>query len=197
MFTGIIQTIASIEACEMTSSDARFRLRVTDGFLDQAKPGDSIAVNGACLTVVELTETSFMVDVSAETLSCTTLAERVEKDQVNLEKALAFGDRLDGHLVTGHVDTTSTLQQKWAEGASVRMRFALPGQISQLVAEKGSIAIDGVSLTVNHCDDECFEVNIIPHTLEHTTLGQLTIGKRVNLEIDLMARYAARILGKK
>ena len=193
MFTGIVQDVGRVLAVENRARDCRLRFSVRDGFLDDCRNGDSIAVSGACLTVIEHDARTFAADVSAETLECTTMASWQADTGVNLERALALGDRLDGHLVTGHVDTTTVLLDRRTDGTSLRLRFRLPEAYRHLVAAKGSVALDGVSLTVNACDTDSFSVNIIPHTMQNTTLGSLETGHRVNLEIDLMARYAARL----
>ncbi len=196
MFTGIIESIGQIDQIEDHGADCRLRIQAATGFLDDAKLGDSIAINGACMTVTRFEPTRFEVDVSAESLSCTTLGGLKAGDAVNLERALALGDRLGGHLVTGHVDATVNLRNRRQEGESWVMSFGLPAGLESMIATKGSVALDGISLTVNHVDEEALWVNIIPRTFEQTTLGQRAEGDRVNLEVDLMARYAARLLDR-
>ncbi len=197
MFTGIIQEVAHVAEIENREHDSRFRFTVSDRFLDGCRNGDSISVSGACLTVIDHDGNSFAADVSAETLACTNMATLEPGSRVNMEHALALGDRLDGHLVTGHVDATSELLHRQPDGTSMRLRFSLPPELAHLVAAKGSVALDGVSLTVNDCDDDSFGVNIIPYTMQQTTLGGLETGSRVNIEIDLMARYAARLADRR
>ena len=202
MFTGIITAIGKIETVEAlskNSGDRRLRVHVAEGLdLEATAIGDSIAVSGVCLTVTRIDKQVFQVDVSNESLACTTLGEKQAGDSVNLEAALRAGDPLGGHLVSGHVDTVGQLLQTSADDSSTRMVFSLPASLAALVAAKGSITIEGVSLTVNSVetivDEETFSVNLIPHTLEQTSLGQLHPGDNVNLEIDMLARYIARQL---
>ena len=191
MFTGIIQAIGHIHRFEAKGPDAR--LDIDAGGLDLAdvQLGDSIAVNGVCLTVVALAPGHFSVDVSAETLSCT--AGFVPAAEVNLEKALRLADRLGGHLVSGHVDGVGTVMLFDPVGASTLLEIEAPRELARHIARKGSITVQGVSLTVNRVDGQSFAVNLIPHTLEQTTLKHLQPGTRVNLEVDLMARYAERL----
>lgn len=158
--------------------------------------GASIACSGACLTVVEKAAGAFAVDVSAETLSKTTLGGWREGTAVNLERPLKIGDELGGHLVSGHVDGVAEVIERRPEGDSIRFAFRLPPALAPYVAAKGSVALDGVSLTVNEVASETFGVNVIPHTAEVTTFGGLQPGDRVNVEIDLLARYLARLIGK-
>jgi len=182
MFTGIVQAVGRIVRVAP--------LEVECGALDlsDVAVGDSICVQGVCLTVTALRGKSFVADVSAETLRVTTGLER--PGAVNLEKSLALGDRLGGHLVTGHVDGVGEVVRR--EGGVVA--FRLPAALKKYVARKGSVCIDGVSLTVNQAEGDLFEVNLIPHTLEVTTLGRLAAGSRVNVEVDLVARYVERML---
>ena len=194
MFTGIIQAIGKIAALERRDGDAR--LRVASGKLDLAdvKLGDSIAVGGVCLTVVELSAKDFTVDVSGETLACTTLGNLKPGATVNLEKALLPTTRLGGHMVSGHVDGVGKVLDRRQDARSVRFRIAVPRELGKYIAEKGSVCINGVSLTVNAVCDAEFEVNIVPHTLAATTLGELAAGDAVNIEVDLLARYLERLL---
>lgn len=164
--------------------------------LDEIPAGASIACSGACLTVVDKGKDWFAADVSAETLSKTTLGTWATGTPVNLERPLKMGDELGGHLVTGHVDTTALVLSREREGDSWRFLFEVPEDFARFVASKGSVALDGVSLTVNEVEGNRFGVNIIPHTAEVTTFGQRQPGERVNLEIDLLARYLARLVGK-
>lgn len=172
------------------------RLYIAAGNLDltTADPGDSIAVSGVCLTVVELHGDGFSADVSAETQRCTTFAALQAGDRVNLEKALTLAAPLGGHMVSGHVDGIAEVQARAEEGQSVCYRIKAPRPLRKYIAAKGSVCIDGVSLTVNAVDGEVFAVNIVPYTLQETTLGSFAPGQRVNLEVDLIARYIERLL---
>ena len=194
MFTGIIQTVGKIAAIEQKGGDAR--LRIDTGSLDMSNvnTGDSIAVSGVCLTAVEHSASGFAADVSGETLSRTTLGRLRPGDAVNLEKALTLGTPLDGHLVSGHVDGVGTVVSREGEGRSVRFRFQVPDTLARYIAEKGSICVDGVSLTVNAVNGAKFDVNIVPHTLAQTTLDSFQPGSKVNLEVDLLARYLERLV---
>ena len=158
--------------------------------------GDSISVSGICLTVVELHENGFSTDVSVETLDVTTLKQLSESDAVNLEPALRVGDPLGGHLVSGHVDGVGTMISRTDDARSVRMVFEVPAELAPYVAKKGSICVDGVSLTINEVSGNTFGLNIIPHTAEVTTMGDYEPGTAVNIEVDLLARYIERMLGK-
>jgi len=194
MFTGIIQAMGKIAAIEQKSGDAR--LHIDTGSLDMSNvnTGDSIAVSGVCLTAVEHSASGFTSDVSGETLSRTTLGQLRTGDAVNLEKALTLNTPLGGHLVSGHVDGVGTVVSREAEGRSVRFRFEAPDALARYIAEKGSICIDGVSLTVNAVNGVKFDVNIVPHTLAETTLDNFQPGSKVNLEVDLLARYLERLM---
>lgn len=193
MFTGIVQAIGRIHSLEARGGDVRVTIEAPDLGLDAVRVGDSIAVSGVCLTVVEHDATRFVADVSTETLARTTLGARHEGDGVNLELALRLADRLGGHLVSGHVDAVGDVVAVVADARAQRWRFGAPAALLRYVAEKGSIAIDGVSLTVNAVDAAGFEVALIPHTLAVTTFGERGVGDRVNLEVDLIARYVARL----
>jgi riboflavin synthase len=191
MFTGIVAAVGRI--VEATPSAGGFKLRVDAGglALDDVGIGDSIAVNGACLTVIARTERTFDVDVSRETLACVAGLER--DAAVNLEKALRLSDRLGGHLVSGHVDGIGAVEHVQAAGDNRLMRIAVPQPLARYLARKGSIAVNGVSLTLNEVSGSTFAVNLIPHTLESTNLKALQPGSRVNIEVDLIARYVERI----
>ncbi len=199
MFTGIIATTGIIEKAATTPENTRLIVNAPRLGLQQVAVGDSIAVNGCCLTVVEKSAETFSVDVSNETLSLTTgLAQGAE---VNLEKSLRFGDRLGGHLVSGHIDGVGLVTAIDDLGASWRLEIDAPRQLARFVARKGSITVNGVSLTVNTVTDAAngnalFAINIIPHTHQVTTMRLLRKGAKVNLEIDLLARYVERMLGK-
>ena len=192
MFTGIIQAIGRIHDYEARGADAR--MVITGGGLDfsDVSLGDSIAVNGVCLTAVALTPESFSVDVSAETLRCT--EGFVPGAEVNLEKALRLADRLGGHLVSGHVDGVGTVHAFAPVGESHLLEIDAPAELARYIIRKGSITVNGVSLTVNKVNGTRFALNLIPHTLEMTTLKHLKAGGRVNLEVDMIARYVERML---
>lgn len=194
MFTGIVQTVGRIAAAERRGGD--LWLEVDTGALDlgEARVGDSIAVNGACLTAVTLTGRGVTADVSRETLAMTTLGELAAGAAVNLEPALAAGQPLGGHLVSGHVDGVAEVVAVSEDARSRRLVFELPEALARYVAPKGSVCIDGVSLTVNEVDGRRFGVNIVPHTLSATVIGGYRVGTRVNVEVDLVARYLERLL---
>ncbi len=198
MFTGIVQDVGRIVSLERREGDVRLRIAVTHLQLDHTSPGDSIAVSGVCLTALDLEKTqgaqSFAADVSNETLSLTTLGALSVGSLVNLEPALRAGDALGGHLVSGHVDGLGEVLSIESDARSVRMRFGCPPALARYVARKGSVAIDGVSLTVNEVGSADFGVNLIPHTQTVTTLGEFTVGRKVNLEVDQVARYVERLL---
>ena len=191
MFTGIIQAVGQIERITPVGEDARLNIAVGNLDMSDVALGDSIAVNGVCLTVVEFDYSSFQVHVSKETLSCTVGLDTPRA--VNLEKAMQLADRLGGHLVSGHVDGVGQVVKFDKLGDCMQLVIRAPHAISRYIAVKGSIAVDGASLTVNSVDGDVFSINLIPHTLEVTTLKLLGIGSRVNLEIDLIARYVERM----
>jgi riboflavin synthase len=192
MFTGIVQAVGRIERFEPSGPGARIRLHAGGLDLSDVALGDSIAVNGCCLTVVASDAQGFEMDVSRETLDCT--AGFAPGARLNLEKALRASDRLGGHLVTGHVDGVGQVLSVEPMGDNRVLRFSMPASLSKYVARKGSVTVNGVSLTVNTVSAEAFSVNLIPHTLGATNLGALQAGDRVNLEIDLIARYVERML---
>ncbi len=194
MFTGIITDIGIVRAIQQ-NGDTRFEISTV---YDTAAIdlGASIACAGACLTVIEKKDDWFAVQASRETLAKTTLGDWQIGTKLNLERALKAGDELGGHLVTGHVDDVATVSSITPAGESLCMTFTPPPELMTAIASKGSITIDGVSLTVNELSKQDFAVNLIPHTQQNTTLGALITGQRVNLEIDLLARYVARALGK-
>lgn len=192
MFTGIIVDIGKIAELRATGDD--LRLRVQTRLAAGLKPGGSIAVNGVCLTVTDHSDTGFSADVSAETLRCTTLGALQANSPVNLEPALTPATPLGGHFVSGHVDATGEVAGIQPDGRSFRFSFIVPESLSRYIASKGSITVDGVSLTVNGLSARGFEVNIIPHTLERTIFRHYRPGTRVNLEADLLARYLERLL---
>lgn len=194
MFTGIIQATGRVASIQRSGSDAR--LKVDTGRLDLsgASIGDSIAVNGVCLTAVQLDTHGFEADVSAESLKRTGLGELQPGSAVNLELAMLPTTRFGGHIVSGHVDGVAELVELSEQGQSIRMRFRLPDSLARYVAEKGSICIDGVSLTVNVVSGSEFEVNLVPHTLKETILDGYRTGTRVNIEVDIIARYLERMI---
>jgi riboflavin synthase len=194
MFTGIVEELGRVRAVTPNAGGARIEIAAAT-VLDDATIGASIAVNGCCLTVVDLSDEHWSADAVVETLARTNLGELVAGDPVNLERPVRLEDRLGGHLVQGHVDATGAvaLREPQSDG-SVRMRFAAPPDVLRYVVHKGSITVDGISLTVAAVDDDAFEVAVIPHTLAVTTLGTRAIGARVNLEVDLVAKYVERLL---
>lgn len=193
MFTGIVEATGTVREIHPRETDAAVIFDAGGLDLSDVKQGDSISVNGCCLTVVELDASTFRVDVSRETLD--TIAGFTLSAEVNLEKALRLSDRVGGHLVTGHVDGRGEVTRWEAVGESWLLEVRAPKELSRYIARKGSITINGVSLTVNRADGDCFDVNLIPHTLAVTNLKHLRVGALVNLEIDLLARYVERILG--
>jgi riboflavin synthase len=194
MFTGIVQDIGRVQQLEMRDGAMRLTVAVDQLNLARAAVGDSICVQGVCLTVTALSECSFIADVSRETLAVTTLGELGLLAPVNLEPALRAGDALGGHLVSGHIDGVATVIAATMEARSCRVTVQAPPQLARYIARKGSVALDGVSLTVNDVEESRFGVNLIPHTLAVTTLGRLAGGLRLNLEIDQVARYVERLL---
>jgi riboflavin synthase len=191
MFTGIVTDVGRVRAVRDTNRDRRFE--VETGFdVATIDLGASISHAGCCLTVVEKGEGWFAVEVSGETLAVTTLGDWKEGRRVNLERAARVGDELGGHIVSGHVDGIGEVLSVEAEGGSHRVRIRAPKPLHRFIAPKGSITVEGVSLTVNEVEDDVFGVNLIPHTWDVTTLGELKPGSRVNLEIDMLARYLAR-----
>ena len=197
MFTGIIQDLGRVVSREMRGVDARLVISSKQLDLENTAIGDSISVQGVCLTVTSLTADSFSADVSHETLSLTTLGQLEVGSAVNLEPALRAGDRLGGHLVSGHVDGIAHVASTGRDGDSLRVRVTVPDELARYIARKGSVTLDGVSLTVNEVEGATFGVNLIPHTQAVTTLGQLQPGARLNLEVDQMARYVERLIAYK
>jgi riboflavin synthase len=196
MFTGIIQAKGSIAAIERRGGDVRLSVQ-SDGLpFASYDVGESIAVNGVCLTAVELRAGGFDTDVSVETLDVTSLGSLGVGDNVNLEPSLSLGDRLGGHLVSGHVDCLGTVTSRKADARSIRFTVEIPEEFARYVARKGSVTVDGVSLTVNDVSATGFEVNIIPHTADVTIIGNYSVGTNVNVEVDLLARYIERLLAK-
>ncbi len=196
MFTGIVKTMGTIESLETRGGDVRLRVR-SDGLpWSDYEVGESICVNGVCLTAVALYDDGFDTDVSVETLDVTALSTLAQGSAVNLEPSLSLGDRLGGHLVSGHVDCVGKVVDRHSDARSVRLTIELPDEFSRYIARKGSVCVDGVSLTINEVSGNRFELNIIPHTTEVTIIGHYTTGSTVNIEVDLLARYLERLLGK-
>lgn len=198
MFTGIIESLGQIEAIEDKGGDARFWINTGKLDMSDVRPGDSIAMNGVCLTAIELRSNAYCADVSGETLSLTSLKLLNKGSAVNLEKALTPSTRLGGHLVSGHVDGIGKVIDRYDDARSVRFVIEAPKELARYIAMKGSITVDGVSLTVNKVDGAQFELNIVPHTLKETIMNEYFPGRIVNLEVDLIARYLERlVLGDK
>lgn len=193
MFTGIIQALGRIAGSEERGGDRRLVVETAGLDLSDVNEGDSIAVSGVCLTALDIDGSRFAADVSIETLNLTTIGQLQVGDAVNLEKALRLADRLGGHLVSGHVDGRATVIDIHDDGRSQRWTFEVPAPLARYIASKGSVCLDGVSLTVNEIDGRRFGVNLIPHTQGVTTFGSRRAGDIVNLEVDLMARYAERL----
>lgn len=198
MFTGIIQATGKVAATEARGGDLRLVLDIADlaARIDSARLalGESVSVSGVCLTVVEFDGSRFAADVSRETLALTTLGSLRAGDEVNLEAALRAGDPLGGHLVSGHADGVAEVVALHGDARSLRVELQVPGPLARYVAPKGSVALDGVSLTVNEVQGARFGINLIPHTMELTTFGALAVGQRLNLEVDQLARYLERLL---
>lgn len=189
MFSGIIEAVGSIRQIETINADKRFTIETGKLDLSDIAAGDSICVNGVCLTAVDICKGGFVTDVSTETLSCTTFDILEIANQVNLEKALRLGDRLSGHIVSGHVDGVGKIKEFHADARSTQYQIGIPASLNRYLCKKGSICVDGVSLTVNDVDESSFTVNIIPHTLDETIFSSYQQETEVNLEIDLIARY--------
>ena len=196
MFTGLVEGVGEIRGVSRQAEGLRLSVALPFAAAELAL-GESVAVAGACLTVVEITSRDAAFEVSPETLARTTLALKKAGDRVNLERALKLGGRLGGHLVTGHVDGRGVLRERREGPEHVQLQFEMPAALSRYVIEKGSIAVDGVSLTVNTCQGQNFTVNIIPHTAQATTLGNLRVGGQVNLETDIIGKYVEKLLGLK
>jgi len=193
MFTGLIEQVGTIEKLDRRQDGLAIRIGCA---LHPYTLGESIAVNGTCLTVKSFSETHFEADASPETLGKTTLGDLSNGDRVHLERAMALGDRLGGHLVTGHVDGVGALVDQKSEGDYLRVVFEVPDRLGPFLAPKGSITVNGVSLTVNAVEGRRFDVMLVPFTLDETTFGQMEPGARVNLEVDILAKYVASLMGK-
>ncbi|SFM52198.1 riboflavin synthase [Thermodesulforhabdus norvegica] len=193
MFTGLVEGLGTVVRINPQGVDKRIFIR-PDFDPGEIIPGESIAIDGACLTVVAWDGSVFAADVSSETLRRTTIGDRKPGDKVNLERALRLGDRFGGHIVMGHVDAVGVVTERYEEGRSVRFSFRIPADLAKYVVEKGSITVNGVSLTVNSCRGSLFDVNIIPHTAAMTNIGLLKVGDRVNIEVDIIGKYVEKLL---
>jgi len=195
MFTGLVEAVGKVVSIEQRAGESRMTFAAARLELGDARLGDSIAINGVCLTIVSLDgEQQFSADVSAETLTCTTLGALKPGEGINLERALLPTTRLGGHLVSGHVDGVATVSTIEPQDESLRLRIDVPPPLAKYIASKGSICVDGVSLTTNVVSEHGFEVNIIPHTQQQTIIGTYRRGSRVNIEVDVVARYLERLL---
>lgn len=197
MFTGLIEDIGTITGIEYHDDEQYLGIEAASLDLSAMDIGASLAVHGVCLSVIRRHDRAVTVNISRETLRCTTLGQLRTGSRVNLERALRFGDRLGGHLLSGHVDGMGMVTGRETEGESVRLRIQAPRELSRYLCRKGSIAVDGVSLTLNAVTGSEFDVNLIPHTQSVTTLGSLARGSHVNLEVDMIARYLERLLGER
>jgi len=197
MFTGIIQALGNIKEIRASNKGAVFVLNSNSLDLSNVSIGDSIAVNGVCLTVTQLDKNYFSSDVSQETLNCTTFSQLKKGQNINLEKSLRLNQGVDGHIVSGHVDGVGKITLIAIEGDSTRMKIKVDDNLVKYIVKKGSICINGVSLTVNEIDGNVFDVNIVPHTFSVTTLGELKVNSQVNIEIDIIARHIEGLLNHK
>jgi riboflavin synthase len=196
MFTGIIQTIGNISKIDSNGPDSRIVFKAGRMKLDDVKIGDSISVNGVCLSITEKTKDSFSSDLSSETLSLTTFIEMRANSKVNLEKAMSFSSRVNGHLIAGHVDGVGVIKEMKNDGRSILILIEFPEELDKYISKKGSIAVDGVSLTINGTKENTFSINIIPHTLSGSIISEYNIGTKVNIEVDLIARYLEKLVVK-
>ena len=194
MFTGIIESIGTVKQMQDKGGDMRLQLETGKLDMKDVVLGDSIAVNGVCLTVIEMTGNSFSADVSRETLKHTSLGKLKPGSQVNLEKALTLQTRLGGHMVSGHVDALGTVLERKDDARSIWFKVQAPANLAKYIVHKGSITVDGTSLTVNAVDGNEFELNIVPHTLQETIMNNYAAGTEVNLEVDIIGRYLERLL---
>jgi len=197
MFTGIIQAQGNIQEIRISDKGAIFVLNANSLDLSDISIGDSIAVNGVCLTVIQLDNNSFSAEVSQETLNCSTFSQLEKGQSINLEKSLRLDQGINGHLVSGHVDGVGEVVSFYKEGESTRLKIKVKNDLSKYIAKKGSICINGVSLTVNSVEADIFDVNIVPHTLSVTTLGELIENSSVNIEIDIIARHVEQLISHK
>jgi len=193
MFTGLIQSVGKVQNLKRQGDSAQ--LQIVSSLVDaDLQLGESIAINGACLTVTDWDKSSFSVDVSPETMNCTTLGMLRPNQSVNLERALCLADRLGGHLVSGHIDCVATIRRRYQDQNAIRFEFVVPLEVMRYLVVKGSVAIDGISLTVNRVEHDMFSVAVIPHSVEKTTLKLCREGSQVNIETDLLGRYVERML---
>lgn len=193
MFTGLIEGTGKLKTLEPRGKDMRLSIQASFD-LEGFQTGESVAVDGVCLTAVSWQARAFTVDVSQETLSRSTLGQRSAGDEVNLERALRLGDRLGGHLVNGHVDGKARVMARKQRGDSLVFVFEVVAELGRYIIEKGSVAVNGVSLTVNRCDEKSFDVNIVPHTARWTTIGTWRVGDEVNIEVDIIGKYVERFV---
>jgi riboflavin synthase len=196
MFTGIIQTTGKISAIDQHGGDSRFVFNTGNMDLSDLNVGDSVAVNGACLTIIDKDDDSFSADLSKETLDLTTFSKLEVGASINLEKAMQLSDRLNGHMVSGHVDGIGKVLEMSDDARSVRYTIEIPTALSRYLSKKGSVTVDGVSLTINAVKGNTVSVNIIPHTLSETIFSEYEAGSRVNIEVDLIARYLDKLIVK-
>ena len=196
MFTGLIQSIGKVRSLKRQGDSAQLQISSNLANAD-LQLGESIAVNGACLTVTVWDNSSFTVDVSPETLKCTTLGQFRANHPVNLERAMRLSDRLGGHLVSGHIDCVATVRRRYQDQNAIRFEFEVTQEVMRYLVEKGSVAVDGISLTVNQVEKDMFSVAVIPHSLKMTTLKDCREGSQVNIETDLVGRYVERLLQSK
>ncbi len=196
MFTGIIQAIGNISKIDSNGPDSRVVFKAGKMKLDDVKIGDSISVNGVCLSITEKTKDSFSSDLSSETLSLTTFIEMRANSKVNLEKAMNFSSRVNGHLIAGHVDGVGVIKEMKNDGRSILILIEFPEELEKYISKKGSIAVDGVSLTINGTKENTFSINIIPHTLSGSIISEYNIGTKVNIEVDLITRYLEKLVVK-
>ncbi len=196
MFTGIIQTTGKISAIDQHGGDSRFVFNTGNMKLSDLNVGDSIAVNGACLTIIEKKDDTFTADLSNETLELTTFSKLQVGSRINLEKAMQLSDRLNGHMVSGHVDGIGKVLDMSEDARSIRYTIEIPTALSRYLSKKGSVTVDGVSLTINAVEGNTFSVNIIPHTLSETIFSEYAAGSQVNIEVDLIARYLDQLIVK-
>jgi riboflavin synthase len=196
MFTGIIQAIGNISKIDSNGPDSRIVFKAGRMKLDDVEIGDSISVNGVCLSITEKMKDSFSFDLSSETLSLTTFIEMRANSKVNLEKAMSFSSRVNGHFIAGHVDGVGVIKEMKNVGRSIRILIEFPEELEKYISKKGSIAVDGVSLTINETKENTFSINIIPHTLSGSIISEYNIGTKVNIEVDLIARYLEKLVVK-
>lgn len=197
MFTGIIQAIGKINIEEESEQGAVFKFISVDFDFSDSFVGDSIATNGVCLTAIEIGDDYFKADISQETLNCSTFRNIRNYEEVNLEKSLRINQGIDGHMVSGHVDGVAKVVEKVKQGDSIRYKFKVPQSLVKYIARKGSVCLNGVSLTVNDIDGDVFDINVVPHTMNVTTLSQLNVSDSINVEVDIIARHLEQLLSSR